>query len=134
MRTLLLVLALAAAGDPWEKVRELKSGQELRIYRKGVPQPILAKMDELGEESLRIVVKDEQKAIPRAEILRIDARPAGKNSRVKAESETTTTDPARDPGMPDVPGRLKTPGTSSSGGLSVTGKPDFETVYRKPPQ
>ena len=78
-RILLLLLAAAsamAADDPWVKVRDLKSGAELRVYKKGSPQPVLAKMDQLTDENLIVVVKTEQVAIAREQIDRIDYRPA----------------------------------------------------------
>jgi hypothetical protein len=85
----LLALALFAADDPWTKVRELKSGTELRIYKRNAKQPLLAKMDQATEESLVIVVKNEQVAVPKEEIDRVDHRPAG-GSRVTRESTTKT--------------------------------------------
>jgi len=48
MRGLAMVLLAAvtafAADDPWTKVRDLKSGTELRIFKKGGMHPSLAKM------------------------------------------------------------------------------------------
>src|SRR5579864_286909 len=79
-----------AADDPWAKVKDLKTGTELRITKIGAKQPIMAKMDELTDENLLVIVKNEQTAIPRDRIERIDARPAGKSSRVTTESKTTT--------------------------------------------
>jgi len=52
MRGLVIVLLAAvtafAADEPWTKVRDLKSGTELRIFKKGGMHPILAKMEETG--------------------------------------------------------------------------------------
>lgn len=54
---LLLLATLAALGadDPWAKVRQLKSGDELRIFKNGAAQPMLAKFDEVHEEALSVV-------------------------------------------------------------------------------
>ena len=136
MSKVLLLLSMAslvcAADDPWAKVKELKTGTEVRIYKTNGKQPIVAKMDELGDDSLIVVVKNEQTAIPKDQIERVDARPAVKGSRVTKESRITTDTPQPQPvGPQPTPGRPDVPGTSSSSGLSVGSKPDFETVYRR---
>ena len=48
-KLILLVLSATlafAADDPWAKVKDLKTGTELRIYKKGSSQPLVVK--ELG--------------------------------------------------------------------------------------
>jgi hypothetical protein len=139
MHRLLVLLAaavsivLAASPDPWAAVVKLKSGAEIRVWKKGSMQPVLGKFDEANDERLILVVKNEQTAIPREQIERLDARPAQQGSRVKVESKTTTDDPqkAKEP----TPGMYSEPavgGTSSSSSVHFGGKPDFETVYRRP--
>src|SRR4051812_32925001 len=78
---------LFAAEDSWTKVKELKSGTEIRIVRKGVPQPLEAKLDEVRDDAIVIVVKKEQKAVPREEIERLDYRPKP-GSRTTTETRT----------------------------------------------
>jgi hypothetical protein len=120
---LLLILAgLAAFGadDEWTKVRALKTGAELRVYKKGSTQPVSAQMDELTDENLVVIVKKTQTAIPKEQIDRIDARPPGAG----ATKETTTKQTV------DADGKEN---TSTSSGYSFGGKPNFETVYRRPP-
>ena len=132
MSRFLILLAAAcvvfAADDPWTKVRELKSGTELRVFKKGAAQPVLAKMDELTDDNLIVVVKTEQVAIAKDQIERVDYRPSG--SRVTKETKTKETPPDTTPG----PGShsAPTPGTSTSTSVSVGSKPDFETIYRRP--
>jgi hypothetical protein len=123
-----LLLAPLPAEDPWAEVAALKSGTELRIYKSGSSQPVPARMDELKEESLLVVVKNEQVAIKRADIDRIDARPSG-GSRVTRESKATQEMKA-DSGVGGRPGNVG-PSTSSSSSLTIGGKPDFKTVYRR---
>src|SRR5580658_5279009 len=81
MRGLLLLmlagLVAFGAGDDWTKVRALKTGAELRVFKKGAAQPVLAQMDELTDENLVVIVKKTQMAIPKNQIDRLDARPAG---------------------------------------------------------
>jgi hypothetical protein len=132
-RLLLIALAAAtafAADDPWAKVKELKTGTEVRIFKKGSMQPVLAQMDELTDENLLVILKKEQAAIPREQIDRIDARPSQPGGRVKVNSETKTTEPDTRPGPPGH--GSQTPGTSTTSGLSIGSKPDFETIYRRP--
>lgn len=132
MFLLIGAMASGAAEDGWTKVSKIKSGTEVRIVRDGARQPVVGKFDEAREDSLLLVVRNEQIAIPRAEIERVDARPTG--SRVKTESKTTQTDPdtSRPPAGPPAAGAR--PSTSSSSGLSIGPKPDFEVVYRRPPK
>jgi hypothetical protein len=113
-------LAAFGAGDEWTKVRALKTGAELRVYKKGTTQPVLAQMDELTDENLVVIVKKTQTAIPKDQIDRIDARPSGGG----ATKETTTKQTV------DADGKEN---TSTSTGYSFGGKPNFETVYRRPP-
>src|SRR4051812_16205109 len=78
-RSLLLLLtaatAFAAAEDQWAKVKELKSGTEVRIVKKGTPKPFEAKLDEVQDDKVLIIVKTEQVAIAKDDIDRLDYRP-----------------------------------------------------------
>ncbi len=133
-RSLLFVLTtLMAYGaeDAWEKVRQLRSGSELRIYKRSEKQPILAKLDEAGEDRLVVVVKNEQVAIAKDDIDRLDARPQKAGSRITRESRTTTSSPERQSANMPTPA-APVPSTSSSSSLTINSKPDFETVYRRP--
>jgi hypothetical protein len=137
-RYLALIFAGAAAfaaDDPWAKVKELKSGTEIRIYKKGGGAPLIGKVDEARDENLTVVLKNEQVTIEKNAIDRLDFRPAKPGGRVTTETKTTrneTVDPKPPAGMAHgapVPG-----GASSSTSVSFGGKPDFEVLYRRPPQ
>ena len=65
MRTLLLCLALplltwGADDDAWAKLRDVKSGAEIRVYKIGAAQPLAVKMGELTDENLVIIDKNKQ--------------------------------------------------------------------------
>lgn len=124
---------LLGAEDAWMKVKELKTGAELRIYKKGVSKPILAKADEATDDQLIVVEKNEQVAIPKQDIDRIDARPVRTQARVTKETRETTTDAVIEPGTAARPKPPAVSGTTSTTSYSVGGKPDFETIYRRPP-
>jgi hypothetical protein len=127
------IAGLCAATDPWLKVRELKTGGELRVYKVGVKQPVLALFDEVTDENLVVMIKNEQKAIPKADIDRIDYRAPKGGSRVTKESRTVSKEP--DTAAPRVPGMPAAgPSTSSGSSVSFGGKGDFETVYRRTPK
>ena len=133
-RVLFFLLAAAtafAADDPWAKVQALKSGTEIRVLKKGSTQPVIGKFDEANSERLIIVVKNEQSAIAKDQIDRLDYRPSG--SRVAVTSKTEQTDPAaaQEPraGMNHQP---EGGGTSTTSGVNFGSKPDFETLYRRP--
>jgi hypothetical protein len=133
-RFVLLVLAAftaLAADNPWDKVRELKTGTELRILKKGSRQPILATMDEANDERLVVVIKNEQLAIQKDDIDRIDFRPATK-SKIAKETRTTQTDAAQTATAgAQPPGTQSGPSTSTSTSFSGAPKPDFQTIYRR---
>jgi hypothetical protein len=129
---LLAAMASSAAEDAWAKVRAVKSGAEIRVVKRGAVEPVLAKMDELTDENLVVVVKNAQVAIPRNQIERIDARPAKTGKRVV--QQTTSSGPEVTKGA-DRSTRPNSDHPSSSYGSSVNfvSKPDFETVYRRAP-
>ncbi len=127
-------MALFGADDPWAKVKELKSGTELRVYKKGSAQPLTVKMGDLTEENLVVIEKNAETAIPRDAIERIEARPNGK-PRVTTDSKISTKDVTGDPKAvipaPNA-GPVGSPSTSTSSSLSVGSRPGFEMVYQRP--
>lgn len=129
-------LLAMAAEDPWTKVRELKGGSELKVWKKGASQPIDAIYDQLTEEKLLVVMKNEQVALPLEGIDRIDARASTKGTKPKVESAVTrdVERPERAAAPPRSP-RDPQPGapTMSSSSSMSWGKPGFETVYRRGP-
>src|SRR5581483_6357097 len=127
-RLIFFLLAAAtafAADDAWAKVQALKSGTEIRVIKKGATKPILGKIDEANADRLVLVVKNEQLAIAKDQIDRVDYRPAG--GRVTVTGKTTEDDPtaAREPraGMNHQP---EGGGTSTSSSVNIGSKPDFE--------
>lgn len=118
--TLLAALAAFGADDAWAKVKALKTGSELQVYKKGSAQPISALMGDLTDDNLIILIKKTETAIRRDDIDRIDARPPAGKRWVKEKNEKTSV------------GADGKETTSSSGGYSIGSKPDFETVYRRP--
>ena len=139
MTTLVTAAAMLLIGsdpDSWEKVKSLKSGTELRVYKIGVQKPMEVRFDDLGEESLIVATKKEQVAIPRDEILRIEARAPGskvqKTSQVSGPNSPNYKPPAADSPMDRANSRSYPSGNDStvSSGLSI-GKPGYETVYQK---
>jgi hypothetical protein len=140
MKRLLLVLAagLVAVGadDPWAKVKDLKSGSELKLWKKGTSQPIDAIYDDLGEEKLLVVVKNEQMSIPREGIDRIDARASTKKDKPKVEStvQRDINNPSPVAAPPRDQKSRSIPGDTTSASTSVSwSKSNFETVYRRMP-
>src|SRR5258708_7233770 len=115
---LVTALTLLGAENPWTKVKGMKSGSELRIFKKGGKQPLTAKFDEANDESIIIVVKNEQQSIPKEDIDRIDYRAPQKGSRITKESKTTTNTGAVNTDVrPAPPGQgVAVPGSSSSSG------------------
>jgi hypothetical protein len=130
----LLAAAIAyAADDPWAKVQALKSGSEIRVYKKTSSQPLIAKFDEANDERIVVVVKNEQVAIQKEDIERVDARVAGKSTNTVRKIIPETTVKSTDPDYTPRGGAgASVPGTTYSSGVNLnTGKGDFETVYRR---
>jgi hypothetical protein len=128
-----LVAGTLLAGDTtWKQVQELKSGSELRIYKKASTQPIEATLDQADADRIVVLTKTEQMAISKSDVNRIDARPPAAKTPRKLTTSTTakTVDPDYTPHP--QPG-LAAPDTSYNTNVSMGGgsKPDFETVYRR---
>jgi hypothetical protein len=136
MRGLAIVLLAAvtafAADDPWTKVRDLKSGTELRIFKKGGLHPILAKMEEVNADSLIIVVKNEELAIPKDQIDRIDYRPLKTGSRVTKETTEKVEGPDAKTAA-ESPNNIPSQTSSATTSYAIGQQPDFEIIYRRPP-
>ena len=120
---------LLAADNPWAKVKELQERSELRVYKRGIKEPITAVFDEANDDRIIVVVKDKQMAIAKEDIDRIDARPGNAPRKVNVEKTDKRTDPDYVP-RPNAGPPL--PGTSSSSNVSFgSGKGDFQTIYRR---
>jgi hypothetical protein len=128
--TLLAAATLLAADNPWLTVQQLPNRSELRIYQRGVKDPITATLADANEERIVVVAKNKQVAIQREEIDRLDARPMTPTKKpevTKTEKETAPDYTPTPPAKPPVPG------TSSSSSVSFGGnKPDFKTIYTRP--
>ena len=132
VRSLLLLLAAAtatlfAADDPWTKVKELKSGTDIAVFRKGATKPLEAKLDEARDDVLVIVVKKEQTAIPKEEIDRLDFRPKGRKTTSEIQKGVKVPDGTPPIGMNHGP---NTPQDGWTSGVTFT-KPGYETIYRR---
>jgi|SRR5215469_9919106 len=138
LKTILVLCAATlafGADDPWAKVKELKTGSELRVYKRGSAQPLLVKMGDLTDDNLVVVNKKEETAIPRNQIDRIEARQAAR-TRTTTDTESAEKNAASDPrssipGPNAPPGAMHAPTTTTSTGVQWT-KQDFEVVYRRP--
>ena len=136
LRCFLIAAAMAtafAADDPWTKVKELKSGTEIRIYKRGVTAPLVGKVDEVRDDSIAVVLKNEQVSIDKEMIDRLDARPSHAGRKMASETKTKAENPDSKPPLGMNHG-APVPGSSSSTSVSFGSKPDFENVYRRQPQ
>ena len=90
---ILAAMTVFGAADEWAKVKALKAGTDIRVYKKGSSQPVVAQMADLTDDNLVILVKKTETAIPRDQIDRIDARPGA-----RTVTKETTTKEATTPG------------------------------------
>ncbi|MBY0503426.1 MAG: hypothetical protein K2X03_05945 [Bryobacteraceae bacterium] len=131
----LLLCAVLADESAWDKVRAVEPGAELRIYRRAVKEPVVAKLDEATEDHLIIVLRDEQIAIRRAEIDRIDRRPRLASGRVAIVPRKMTRVNPSEQGQPVVQGTSASTALANAARtdtLSIRSKPPFEFLYRRP--
>jgi hypothetical protein len=119
-----------AAEDAWDKVSKLKSGAEVRIFKRGTPQPLLGKLDEVTDDNVVVALKNEQVAIPKDQIERIDYRTAHTGGKIVKDTKTTVSGPDAKAASRPQEGS-GTQSTSTSTNLSIRSKPDFETIYRR---
>lgn len=87
-----------------------------------------AKLDEVGDDVLVIVVKNEQTAIPKEEIDRLDFRPKGRKTTSEIRKGAKVPDRTPPLGMNRGP---NVPQDGWSSGVTFT-KPGYETIYRRP--
>src|SRR5258708_5858315 len=73
-----------AAEDPWNKVSK---------FKRGTTQPLLGKLDEVTDDNVVVVLKDEQVAVPKDQIERIDYRPAHTGGKIVKDTKTTVSGP-----------------------------------------
>jgi hypothetical protein len=124
-------LLLFAADDAWKRVRDLRSGAEVKVLKVGVKNPITAKFDEANDERMVIVVKNEQTSIAKDDVLKVEARK--QEPSVRREQKTTNTDPNAQLSQPRVPnpGQRATPALQESSSGVTFSKPGFELIYEK---
>lgn len=137
VKTILILCAATVAfgaDDPWAKVKALKTGAEMHVYKRGASQPLNVKMDELTDDALVVLNKNTQMAIPRDQIERIEARPSARTRTVTntgtAEQNAATDPRSTIPGPNQPPGAVHASTTTTASGVTWT-KQDFETIYRK---
>jgi hypothetical protein len=137
LKTIVVLCAAAlayGADDPWAKVKELKTGTELQVFKRGTAQPMMVKLGDLTDENLLVINKTEETAIPRDQIERIDARSGARSRTInetKVPEKNAATDPRSTiPGPNSPPGAMSSPSTGVSSGVTWN-KPGFETVYRR---
>jgi hypothetical protein len=127
-------LTLLGADDPWLKVQALPNRSELRIYKKDAREPLTVILADANEERIVVVDKKTQLTIHKEDIDRIDARPVTPPGQKPA---VTSTEKREDPDYTPRSGPSTGPAlptTSSSSNMSFGGnKPDFRTVYLRPP-
>jgi len=130
----LWLLLLLADENPWDKVRAVESGTEIRIYKRNVKQPVIAKMDEATDDHLIVLLVDSQIAIRRAEIDRIDLRPrASRVIRVSRHAKRMGGNPSEQ-GQPIVQGTSASSAVATAAHtdtLSIRSKAPFEFLYRR---
>ena len=127
---LLAFLGVAFADNSWWKVRQIKSGYEVRIFKTNSKQPLIAMFDEATEDNIIVVVKNEQFAIPKADVDRVDARPPRTGLKGTKETRTSVKDPTP---LPRTAEERAGPSSSVTTTYGIGSRPDFETVYRRMP-
>lgn len=72
-----LIFAVSGADDAGTKVKDIKSGSEVRILKVGIKEAVVGKLDEADDFRLVLVLKNAQAAILKEDVLSIGVRPMG---------------------------------------------------------
>lgn len=124
---LVLAGALCAANDDWGQLKELAPG-EVRVHQRAQVAPVTGTVDRVTEDALILNSKSGQTAIDRAEIVRVEWRPAGKNSLLPGLNRRR-----QDPTIPKDRLDLR-PQQDWVGSLKIDPKTGYKTVYQMPAQ
>lgn len=117
--------------EDWRTVMAIPSGMELRIFKTDGTPPIVALMDEANDERIVIVIKNEQQAVYRSEIERVESRAkeAGRTTR-----QTWVSKNQGDKNAPTPYTSKNTPGPATTVSNKVTfgSKTPYALVYQRP--
>lgn len=127
---LIAILCVASAADTWNRVRQLKSGTEIRVFKKGSTKPVVGTFDEADDIRLVMLTKNEQFAIHKDEINRLDYRPKA-GAKMTSETKEVEKVPGSGPSGALHPHNNGGPERTYTSGVSFGGKQDFETIYRR---
>jgi len=129
-----LLIAAAAFGteiDSWAKVRELKGGLDVRIYKTGSTRALPAVLYSATADALIVVIRNEQVSVAKDDIDRLDYRPPQNGRSPKSKVTSSSETPMVKNGAAPVP-------REGSGNLNMSTtrelglKPGFETIYKRP--
>jgi hypothetical protein len=114
--------------DPWGKVRDLKTGTDLRIIKAGAAAPVMAKFAELtGGQPQR----DPQGRTGRCSAGQDRADRLSSAEGLRENGEKTTAPSDGPGGAKTVPGEA--PSSSYSTGVAISDKIEFDPIYRRTP-
>jgi len=113
----LLACVLAWAADDWQKVRDLKSNSEVRIYKKDSTKPLAGKISGATERKVILMTKNEVVSIDRSEVDRVEYHPPSKVEKNESSGTATNEDGSNS--------------QSSSYGVSWS-REGWQTVYQRP--
>ncbi len=119
---LVLASALLAANDDWDQLKELAPG-EVRVHQRA-QAPLTGTVERVTDDALVLNNKSGQTAIDRAEIVRVEWRPAGKNSLLPGLNRRR-----QDPSIPKDRLDLRPP-QDWVGSLKIAPKTGYKTVYQ----
>jgi hypothetical protein len=112
----LLACVLAWAADDWQKVRDLASNSEVRVYQKDSTKPLDGKTSGATDRKLILTTKNAVLSINKADIDRVDYHPPRKMVR------TDTSESNND-------GSSNSQSASTSYSWSREG---WQTIYQRP--
>src|SRR4051812_5360779 len=106
-----LTVFAAETEDPWKKVRAIKTGTELRIFRSGTAESIMAQFAELTDDNLVVIIKNVQVALPRDKVVRVDYRP--QKGHLSTQTRVSGANESYSRAQPNPPGRGPSSSTST---------------------
>ena len=73
----------------WQKVKDLKIGSDIRVFRKDATMPVSGKSGGVTDDKLIIMIKKHQVSIDKADIDHIDYHPSWKAEKTESHSVVT---------------------------------------------
>jgi hypothetical protein len=131
-----VLFAAAFAAEPeddWKKVMALSRGTEVRLTGPGIKSTLEGKVDQVNDEAIVLMLRNEQRSVLKEEIATLDFRNVTATRKLTKDSKVSTDDTSANP----IPPRQRLPGQSavprnmsSTTSVTLPTRAPWEPLYR----